>query len=92
MTQAAVHDAINGIRPRFELYTPGLPSSWGASVAAAVASAAANVLLMLVPSQVQSSTSGSAMCSPQSRGWPARNAGIALGTEVAQAILQCSSG
>ena len=87
MTQAAVHDAINAIRPRFESYTPGLPSSPGASVAAAVASAAANVLLALVPSQVQVINQRLSDALAAIPDGPPRNAGIALGTEAAQAIL-----
>ena len=90
MTQAAVHDAINAIRPRFESYTPGLPSSPGASVAAAVVSAAANVLLALVPSQVQVINQRLSDALAAIPDGPPRNAGIALGTEAAQAILERS--
>ena len=71
----------------FESYTPGLPSSPGASVAAAVASAAANVLLALVPSQVQVINQRLSDALAAIPDGPPRNAGIALGTEAAQAIL-----
>jgi len=92
ITQAAVHDAINAIQPRFELYTPGLPSSPGASVAAAVASAAANVLLALVPSQVHVITQRLNDALAAIPDGPAKSAGIALGTEAAQAILDRRQG
>jgi membrane-associated phospholipid phosphatase len=92
MTQAAVHDAINAIRPRFESYTPGLPSSPGASVAAAVASAAANVLLALVPSQVQVINQRLAEALAAIPNGPAKGAGIVLGTEAAHAILERREG
>jgi membrane-associated phospholipid phosphatase len=87
MTQAAVHDAINAIEPRFESYTPGLPSSPGASVAAAVASAAANVLLVLVPSQVQVINQRLSVALAAIPNGPAKSAGIALGMQAAQLIL-----
>jgi membrane-associated phospholipid phosphatase len=92
MTQAAVHDAINAIQPRFESYTPGLPESPGASVAAAVASAAANVLLALVPSQSQVINQRLSDALAAIPDGPAKNAGIALGTQAAQAILDRRQG
>ena len=92
MTQAAVHDAINAIEPRFQSYTPGLPSSPGASVAAAVATAAANVLLALVPSQVQVINQRLSDALAAIPNGPAKSAGIALGTEAAQAILDRRQG
>ena len=87
MTQAAVHDAINAIQPRFESYTPGLLSSPGASVAAAVASAAANVLLALVPSQVHVINQQLSVALAAIPNGPAKSAGIALGRQAAQLIL-----
>jgi hypothetical protein len=48
---AAIHDAVNAIEPRFAPYTPGLSSDSDASVDAAVASAAREVLVTLVPDQ-----------------------------------------
>ena len=87
MTQVAVHDAINAIQPRFESYTPGLPSSPGASVAAAVASASANVLLALVPSQVEVINQRLSVALAALPNGPAKSAGIALGMQAAQLIL-----
>jgi membrane-associated phospholipid phosphatase len=48
---AAIHDALNAIDHRFEAYTPGLADARGASVDAAVATAAHDVLVAQVPEQ-----------------------------------------
>src|SRR3954470_20962672 len=48
---AAIHDALNAIDRRFEAYTPGLADAHGASVDAAVAAAAHDVLVSQVPEQ-----------------------------------------
>jgi hypothetical protein len=50
---ASIHDAVNTIDQRFEFYTAGLPPAPGASVDAAVAAAAREVLVMLLPEQAQ---------------------------------------
>jgi hypothetical protein len=49
MVQGAVYDAVNAIDGGFEPYLSGLPSTPGASRAAAVATAAHDVLLALPP-------------------------------------------
>jgi hypothetical protein len=49
---AAIHDAVNAIDRRFESYLPGLAGAPGASVDAAVAAAARDVLVAHVPEQV----------------------------------------
>jgi hypothetical protein len=48
---AAIHDALNAIDRRFVSYTPGLADARGASVDAAVAAAAHDVLVAQVPEQ-----------------------------------------
>src|SRR5262245_30632339 len=48
---AAIHDALNAIDRRFEPYTPGLAAMPDASVDAAVAAAAREVLVALIPGQ-----------------------------------------
>jgi membrane-associated phospholipid phosphatase len=48
---AAIHDALNAIDHRFASYTPGLADAHGASVDAAVAAAAHDVLMAQVPEQ-----------------------------------------
>ena len=51
IVQAAIHDALNAIDHRYESYTPGLADARGASVDAAVAAAAHDVLVAQVPDQ-----------------------------------------
>ena len=84
---AAIHDAVNAIEPRFAPYTPGLSSDSDASVDAAVASAAREVLVTLVPDQ-------SALIEAKYReslagvaGAAARDAGVAIGKAAARATL-----
>ena len=48
---AAIHDALNAIEPRFQAYSPGLGRANGASAEAAVAAAARDVLVTLLPEQ-----------------------------------------
>ena len=48
---AAIHDALNAIDRRFASYTPGLADAQGASVDAAVAAAAHDVLVSQAPEQ-----------------------------------------
>jgi hypothetical protein len=48
---AAIHDALNAIDERYQPYTPGLTAAPGASVDAAVAAAAHDVLVTLLPDQ-----------------------------------------
>jgi hypothetical protein len=48
---ASIHDALNAIDLRFAPYTPGLTATPGASVDAAIAAAAREVLVTLVPDQ-----------------------------------------
>jgi hypothetical protein len=49
MMHAAIHDVLNAIDRRFQPYTPGLAPAPGASADAAVAAAARDVLIALVP-------------------------------------------
>ncbi len=51
IVHAAIHDALNAIDHRFQAYTPGLADAHGASVDAAVAAAAHDVLVAQVPDQ-----------------------------------------
>ena len=48
---ASIHDALNAIDRRYASYTPGLPAAPRASVEAAVAAAARDVLVALIPDQ-----------------------------------------
>src|SRR5262245_17467563 len=76
---AAIHDALNAIDRRFESYTPGLAAAPGASVDAAVAAAARDVLVVLVPDQARlvDAAYGRALAAVPDEA--AKGAGIALG-------------
>jgi hypothetical protein len=84
---AAIHDAINAIDRRFEAYTPGLTEAPGASVEAAIAAAARDVLVALVPDQaalVEAAYDRSLSGVPDGS---AKTAGIATGQASAAANL-----
>jgi hypothetical protein len=84
---AAIHDAVNGIDRRYEPYTTDL-SSPGASVDAAIVSAAHDVMIALVPSQrarIEKEYS-EALAADMPYG-PARDAGVSLGQQAARANL-----
>jgi hypothetical protein len=83
---AAIHDAVNGARPRYQPYTAQL-SAPGASVDAAVAAAARDVLVALSPSQrvkVEIAYAAALLAVPEG---PAKQAGIKLGQQSAAANL-----
>ena len=85
---AAIHDALNAIDHRFAPYTPGLAAAPGASVDAAVGTAAREVLVALVPDQaalVEDAYYRTLAAVPEG---PAKRAGIAVGRAAAQATLQ----
>jgi hypothetical protein len=82
---AAIHDALNAIDQRFESYTPGLVDAPGASVDAAVAAAARDVLVGLVPDQsalVEAAYDRALAGIPDG---PGKLAGIATGQAAASA-------
>jgi hypothetical protein len=82
---AAVHDALNAIERRFESYTPGIPDAPGASVDAAVAAAARDVLVELLPEQaalVETAYERAIAGVPEG---PAKLAGVAAGRAAAAA-------
>jgi len=83
---AAIHDAVNGISHRYQPYTVQLSAS-GASVDAAVAAAAHDVLVALSPSQqakVEIAYASALLAVPEG---PAKQAGIQLGKQSAAANL-----
>ncbi len=83
---AAIHDAVNGIERRYEPYTADL-SFPGASVDAAVASAAREVILALAPQQQQKVEQHYAAVLADVRDGPSKDHGITLGQEAARANL-----
>ena len=83
---AAIHDAVNGIEPRYEAFTASL-SFPGASVDAAVASAARGVMLALTPNQQQRIEEEYAAALAGVRDGPAKDHGVLLGQQAARANL-----
>jgi hypothetical protein len=84
---AAIHDAVNAIDPRYQSYTPGLAAAPGASIDAAVAAAAREVLVALVPGQatlVEAAYGRALATIPES---PNKTVGLAAGLVSAQATL-----
>ena len=84
---AAIHDAVNGVERRYQPYAADL-SSPGASVDAAVASAARTVLQALAPGQevkVEIAYHAALLAVPDGA---AKTAGITLGQQAAAANLQ----
>lgn len=83
---AAIHDALNGVEPRYEPYAAAL-SSPGASIRAAVASAARDVMLALTPAQearIQQEYVAALADVPDG---PAEEQGVLLGQLAARANL-----
>ena len=84
--QAAVHDAVNGIERRYEPYTANLTAP-GASLDAAVAAAAHDVLSALVPQHQAKIASEYVAALAAVPDGSAKEAGVALGHEAARLNL-----
>ena len=84
---AAIHDALNAIDRRFVPYTPGLAAAPGASIDAAVATAAREVLVTLIPEQAALVDDAYYRVLLGIAEGPAKAAGIAVGRAAAQATL-----
>jgi membrane-associated phospholipid phosphatase len=84
---AAIHDALNAIDHRFEAYTPGLADAHGASVDAAVAAAAHDVLVAQVPDQSAMVDDAYARALAGIRDGTAKASGISVGQASAAANL-----
>lgn len=84
---ASIHDALNAIERRFESYTPGLAAAPGASVNAAVAAAARDVLVILVPDQAARVEAAYGDALAMIHDGPAKTGGIATGRAAASATL-----
>jgi hypothetical protein len=88
---AAIHDAVNGVERRYKPYTADL-SAPGASVDAAVATAARDVLVALSASRreyIETKYVAALAAVPDG---PAKNAGVTLGRQCAQANLDRRAG
>lgn len=84
---AAMHDALNAIEPRYAPYTPGLTAAPRANPDAAVAAAAREVLVRLLPEQAAQVEAAYGRALAALRDGPARSAGIATGQAAARATL-----
>jgi hypothetical protein len=84
---AAIHDALNAIEPRFQAYSPGVGRASGASAEAAVAAAARDVLVTLLPEQAALVETEYARALAAIPDGPARIAGVAVGQASARANL-----
>jgi hypothetical protein len=84
---AAIHDALNAIDRRFEAYTPGLAAAPNASVDAAVAAAAHEVLVTLVPGQATLIDAAYDRALAAVPNGPRKTAGITTGQVSARATL-----
>lgn len=84
---AAIHDAVNAIDPQFEPYTPGLTKAPGASVDAAVAAAAHDVLVRLLPEQAAMVQGAYDQALARIADGTAKNAGILTGQAAAAANI-----
>jgi len=84
---ASIHDALNAIDRRYESYTPGLPAAPKASTDAAVATAAREVLVKLLPEQTALVETAYSRALATVRDGPAKASGIATGLAAARATL-----
>jgi len=84
---AAIHDSVNAIDRRFAPYTSGLATTPEASVDAAVAAAAHEVLRTLLPEQARFIDDAYERALATVSDTAARTAGIAIGQAAAQATL-----
>jgi membrane-associated phospholipid phosphatase len=84
---AAIHDAVNAIDRRYEPYTADL-SGPGASVDAAVASAARDVMIAVAPGQKARIEQMYAAVLADVRDGPAEDDGVSLGQQAARANLE----
>ncbi len=84
---ASIHDALNAIERRYAAYTPGLKPAPRASADAAVAAAARQVLVQLIPDQAALVEGAYVRALESVREGPAKRAGIATGQAAALATL-----
>jgi hypothetical protein len=87
MLHAAMHDALNAIERRYASYTPGVPDAPNASAEAAVAAAAREMLVKLVPDQRARVDSAYDRALAELPDGPAKTAGIVTGRIAALATI-----
>ena len=84
---ASIHDALNAIDRRYASYTPGLPKAPKASPDAAVAAAAREVLVRLLPEQAALVETEYGRALMHVRDGAAKTAGLATGQAAAWATM-----
>ena len=84
MMHVAIHDALNGVEPRYERYLASPASYRGGSPEAAVATAAHDTLVALMPS---GKAAFDAALDESLRGISEKDRGIAAGRAAASAVL-----
>jgi hypothetical protein len=84
---ASIHDALNAIERRYDAYTPGLKPAPRASADAAVAAAARQVLVQLIPDQAALVEGAYVKALTTVRDGQAKTAGLAVGQAAALATL-----
>lgn len=89
---ASMHDALNAIDRRYVPYTSGLPAAPTASADAAVAAAAREVLVSLLPDQNALVEAAYSQALATLRDGEAKNAGIAVGRTAARATIRRRQG
>lgn len=89
---ASMHDALNAIDRRYKSYTPGLPAAPHASADAAVAAAAREVLVKLLPEQAALVETAYGRALMDVRNGAAKTAGIATGQAAAWATMNRRQG
>lgn len=89
---ASIHDALNAIDRRYQSYTPGLAPAPRASADAAVAAAAREVLVRLLPDQAALVETAYSQALKNVRDGAAKTAGIATGQAAANATLSRRQG
>ncbi|MGG5822045.1 vanadium-dependent haloperoxidase [Falsiroseomonas sp. HW251] len=85
---AAIHDALNAIEPRYAPYTPAVSAAPLASPEAAVAAAAREVLVALVPQQAAAIETAYGRALAPLRDAAPKTAGLALGRAAALTTLE----
>jgi hypothetical protein len=88
MLHAGIHDALNAIRQRYAFYTPGMFVMPSASADAAVAAAAHDVLVALIPTQqpfIDEALESALAAIPDG---PAIDRGVVVGEAAAARILE----
>src|SRR5437867_6862480 len=87
MVNAAVHDAVNSVAPRYEAYAGQVSPSGEASIEAAAVQAAYGVLIRLLPGQAAMLDAARSASLSQIPDGPVEEEGLAVGEAVAGQIV-----